>query len=559
VNMSRNVFLLFLALVFTVGLTFATVEVPYRIDKALQEQVTTPGFDSQVSAASRLKTELFIAHFHLRTIGYVCFAVVLLLIAAGFATRRTGLATAGALAFMLPVFAQFAGVMFFLAGLGLLNVLWLPVLDLSFGLARLGLVIRAPYDVLHWLLGRVGVNGYWPIVYGCIGGGLLVFFLGTLAWLSARARGQSVADAWIYRFSRHPQYLGWILWSYGLYLLLLQARYPKRSWGIDASLPWLISTLVIIGVALMEELNMRHRYGEAYESYRRSAPFLFPLPASVGRACAYPFRLLFGRERPERKGEVATVLALYLVLLMGASFFFYGDGLERAVALFRSREQEQALLAGQVSRARAESNTRQKNALIRDLAARGEPAVDLLRELLQDKDPLLRELAAESLHDLAPPRALPDLTRALADSSENVRYDAVRALAAIGSPASAESLLDRLNDPALFVRMQALNALAGLGVEDIVTSAGELLARPEAWIRVGVLEALGTLGSERGLLLALDRVGDPEPAVRREAVVALLLIGSSQARPALERARQDEDWEVRLFAAEALKRLPGDD
>ena len=28
---------------------------------------------------------------------------------------------------------------------------------------------------------------------------------------------------------------------FGFFLLLLQARYPKRSWGISASLPWLVS------------------------------------------------------------------------------------------------------------------------------------------------------------------------------------------------------------------------------------------------------------------------------------------------------------------------------
>lgn len=36
-------------------------------------------------------------------------------------------------------------------------------------------------------------------------------------------------------------------------------------------------------------------------------------------------------------------------------------------------------------------------------------------------------------------------------------------------------------------------------------------------------------------------------------VVALFRIGSAQARPALQRALGDEDWEVRVYAAEALK------
>ena len=101
-------------------------------------------------------------------------------------------------------------------------VLWLPLLDISFDLQRLGMVIHAPYDLLNWLLHSAGIKGYSYIVYFFIGGGLLVFFIGTYAWLSARAGRKKVADMWIYRFSRHPQYAGWIMWSYGVYLLLLQ-------------------------------------------------------------------------------------------------------------------------------------------------------------------------------------------------------------------------------------------------------------------------------------------------------------------------------------------------
>ncbi len=148
---------------------------------------------------------------------------------------------------MLPVFAQFAAVMFFLAGLGLLNLLWLPVLDLSFGIQDLGAIIRAPFQLWMWLFRQLGANGYWPAVYFTIGGGLLLFFLGTLAWLRNRARKRDVADQLVYRLSRHPQYLGWILWSYGAFLLLLQARYPRRSWGIAADLSWLLATMAIVG------------------------------------------------------------------------------------------------------------------------------------------------------------------------------------------------------------------------------------------------------------------------------------------------------------------------
>ncbi len=132
---SRSLLLVILALIFTVALSFASVELPYMIDQAVMDAVPTPGFDSQAGEVNRIKTDLFISHYHLRGVGYACFGAILLLIGVGFATKKSGLAALGALAFMLPVFAQFAGVMFFLAGLGLLNILWLPVLDVSFAMS----------------------------------------------------------------------------------------------------------------------------------------------------------------------------------------------------------------------------------------------------------------------------------------------------------------------------------------------------------------------------------------------------------------------------------------
>jgi len=554
-HLSRTVFLVLLALVFTVGLSFASVELPYLVDEAIQGVVSTPGFDSQIDEVNRLKTELFISHYHLRAVGYACFGAVLVLIIVGFATRRSGFAALGALAFMLPVFAQFAGVMFFLSGLGMLNVLWLPMLDLSFGLSGLGAVIRAPFDGLRWLFGLVGVNGYWPIVYFFIGSGLLIFFLGTLAWLSARARKEGVAVSWVYRISRHPQYLGWILWSYGIFLLLLQMRYPRRSWGISASLPWLISTLVIVGVAMLEELNMRRRHGEKYEAYRRTAPFLFPVPAFVERLFALPFRVLFKKDRPDRAREVGVVLVLYTALLIGASSLFYGGGWDRVWMGVQSQEVREARVADLVAQMREDPSARRSYFLSQDLGRMRDVAVDPLLDLLRDEDPEVRALAAGALREFPSQRAFSGLCAALRDPSEQVRQYAREALAALDSPESVEPLSVLLDDPAIHVRIGALKDLAELGAERVIPVAAELVQAPETWIRVGAVDALGALGSEDGLPVVRECLGDQEAWVRQTAVIALLRIGSPEAVSALEPLLADDDWQVRLYAAEALHRL----
>ena len=291
-----------LAVVFTIGLTFASVELPRLLSSFLHQTVSHPDVDSHADELSIYRTELYIQRYHIRLIGYSSLALIIMLIAAGFITKRSGLASAGAFLFFLPVFGQFARVMFFLAGLGILNLVWMPILDASSRILRLGDIAYVPYRILSYISSLFSFDIHTPLVYALIGSGLLIFALGTLAWFYARFQKRDIADFWIYRLSRHPQYLGWIIWSYGLLIHLLRMRYPKRSWGIPSSLPWLISSMVIIGVAMMEELKMRHEWGQKYELYRSRVSFMLPVPRFVSRIVSAPMRLMIGKEHPERDG-----------------------------------------------------------------------------------------------------------------------------------------------------------------------------------------------------------------------------------------------------------------
>ncbi len=551
----RSVFLLILTIVFTVGLTFATIELPHHVDQLLQQTVATPGGDSHADAVARLKTELFLAHYHVRAIGYVGFALLMALIVLGLSTKRTGLATVGAVGFMLPVFAQFAGVMFFLAGLGLLNTVWLPILDVSYEIQNWGSVINAPNDFLRWLFRLVGVHSAWPITLFFIGAGILVFLLGVYAWLSARMRGCGVASGWVYRISRHPQYLGWILWTYGTYLLLQQVHYPRRSWSIGASLPWLISTMVITAVAMTEELSMRKRHGETYEVYRKTAPFLFPLPRFVERFFAMPVRLLYKKEQPSRMREVMTVATLYTLLLVGASAVFYAGGLRNSLARIASADASDVRVQQLLAEVTTESNWRHQHQLMRQLVSFGDRAVDPLIRLLEGPDPTLRVLAAQFLADVPSERAIPALIAALDDPDDNTRYRANQTLRAIGATQALPHVERLLHDPKPYLRVEALQTMAALGSDGTVRQASGLLASSESWMRIGVVSALGTLGSPLAVPILENQLNDESAEVRREIAVSLLRIGCPEARPLLESLLNDRDLEVRIYAAEALKRI----
>ena len=149
------------------------------------------------------------------------------------------------------------------------------------------------------------------LAYLVIGLGLLIFLLGTLAWFYAKLQGKGTVDFWPYRFSRHPQYLGWIIWSYGLMLLAIQAPFPLGGGNPGASLPWLISSLIIVCVALGEEIKMSKERGQEYAAYRSSAPFMLPLPRLISSVMTSPMRFLLKKDCPENGRELIITFVVY--------------------------------------------------------------------------------------------------------------------------------------------------------------------------------------------------------------------------------------------------------
>ena len=45
-----------------------------------------------------------------------------------------------------------------------------------------------------------------------------------------------------------------------------------------ATAPWLVSTLILVAVALCEEARLSARLGAIYDEYRARTPFLTPMP-----------------------------------------------------------------------------------------------------------------------------------------------------------------------------------------------------------------------------------------------------------------------------------------
>ncbi|MEM4570832.1 MAG: DUF1295 domain-containing protein [Desulfurococcaceae archaeon] len=293
-------FALVLSAVFTVALFYSTLEAPVLLDKVLHQYFPEVFYD--VEATERALSVL-------RPIGYPALAITIALILLGFAIKKGVLASLGSLVLYIPTFGYFAYAMFFLTGLGVLRALWLPLLELSPSTLKLGCIVYLPFSYVP----QAPLVG---LVITFIG--LFVFLLGVTTWLYGRFKGYEIVDFWVYRHSRHPQYLGFILWSYGLLIFVSNKVYVRGAFTTPPALIWLTSSMLVIGIALFEELEMRKRYGVRYEEYCKKTPFMVPLPGILTRAIKTPLRFAGGYLRSMR--GIALAITPYTAILIAISY-----------------------------------------------------------------------------------------------------------------------------------------------------------------------------------------------------------------------------------------------
>jgi hypothetical protein len=150
INPWHHLVLIVFAVVFTVGLTFASLKIPEFLNILIIDKFDFPNIDPSIKPEI---AETFIDAHHLRLIGYVCCLLLVTLMIAGFVTERIGLSSLGALGFYFPTFGYFSMHMFFLAGLGIFRVFWFPIWDQSLRALKLADIAYLPYMGFHYLLG----------------------------------------------------------------------------------------------------------------------------------------------------------------------------------------------------------------------------------------------------------------------------------------------------------------------------------------------------------------------------------------------------------------------
>ena len=195
----------------------------------------------------------------------------------------------------------------------------------------------------------------------------------------------------------------------------------------------------------------------------------------------------------------------------------------------------------------------------RSASPEGQPqdttVVAALMLALRDEDAEVRRAAANSLGNLATPRAVPALVAALRDEDPEVRESAADALSNIGDPRAVNPLIALLGDPVADIRRTAIDALGQFEEQVPVAPILRLLSDSDPEIRHSAAHLIGQLG-DRSAVPALSRaLRDEDPEVREAALESLGEIGDPSAASAIAGALGDANVEVRRQAFSTLREM----
>jgi HEAT repeat protein len=183
--------------------------------------------------------------------------------------------------------------------------------------------------------------------------------------------------------------------------------------------------------------------------------------------------------------------------------------------------------------------------------------VEQARHGLADPDPGVQ---AAALGALARARTLtvPDIAAALRAGSPPVRRRAADAALSVRGKGSRSALFTllvaALEDPDPLVAVNAAWFLAERRARVAVPALSAMAHQHEDMrCREAAVAALGAIGDPDGIDAVLAALDD-KPTVRRRAAVALAGFEHPGTEPALRRAAEDRDWQVRQAAEELLTR-----
>jgi HEAT repeat protein len=293
----------------------------------------------------------------------------------------------------------------------------------------------------------------------------------------------------------------------------------------------------------------------SYASYRESSPFLFPIPDWLNRILTWPGRLVTGGGYPTKGRQVVWIVLIYTVILMALSLIWMDlGGSGRNVESAEQTREELSEIHAKLDR--AGDNRRVIYGLMEQIPEHGEAGQRSLMTLADNQNPAIREFSVMFLGQMKVQEAEDIIVRSMYDSIKRVRSSAIVAAGDIKSQIASDSLSSMLVHPVMDNNLFLIyGALGSIGNKAAMPALAEGLKDGPWYNQIAALSAIRTIDPGAGLSHAISELQDEQVEVRRNAVIACIRSGSKQAIEPLRSKLGDEDFEVRFYARQGIKKL----
>lgn len=327
---------LVLSILFTIGFFYLAITLPLLLHDLLLPIIPDPWVSGSNSVYDSIVADLI-------PLGSLIFLLSIILVILGVVIKRFKLSFLGSLTLYLPIFANFCFTMYTFAGIGIIRLLWYPIQQISPGLLGIGDVILPlsylvekvfyllhsitppPLYVIYSIIQPLCMFIFGLLIVSIFPIGTGIFFFSIVTWFYGKFSEKELLDFWIYKYSRHPQYLGLLVCTYGLTISLNTGFVGLGSiTSIEApTLFWLIAALFIIAAAIQEENKLSLTLGENYTTWRQSTPFLLPLPSRITDTIQWLVKRLIKKDWPSDTKELLFILSVFGILLILSSVLFW--------------------------------------------------------------------------------------------------------------------------------------------------------------------------------------------------------------------------------------------
>ena len=326
----------------------------------------------------------------------------------------------------------------------------------------------------------------------------------------------------------------------------------KKTWSDSTSFPWLVATMIIIAICMIEELSMKEKYKNEYDDYRNKTPFLLPTPNWLRKILKAPMKLITSSRYPRNRKQVAGIVLIYTIILMSVSLLWVDIGVtDSNTSPYISNYQ--VAIDSIDSEIQQTVERRELHKHFTALGQFGNVSAPQLIQYLSNPDPVIREFAANQLGNIRSKNAVEPLILALKDENWRVKNSAANALSDIGDQRAAGPVMEIVKNTPVEERSRFYSLLGSFKVVEAWPILVEGTNQPEWYKKVAALRAMSKISLKKAKPYMYTALSDTQFRVKREVVFMLLELKPKDAVKPLQSVLDDEDFETRFYAKEAIK------